>query len=203
MPGQFDAGWHSFYDALCEYCDVNKLHGLREVAESCAYAMLFPDIVVFCAPPTAIHRDERGRLHHESAMACAFADGWGLYMWHGVRVPQQLIEHPTSITTQQIVDEQNAEVRRIMIDRYGAERFMLDIGAQRIQADDYGELFRVELGDDEPLVMVRGDNATPEPDGSVKSYMIRVPPTMTTARQAWAWTFGIERAEHYAPVVET
>jgi len=43
-------------------------------------------------------------------------------------------------------------------------------------------------------VMVEVENATPEPDGHNKMYMIRVDPRCTTAREAVAWTFGIERA---------
>ena len=52
------------------------------------------------------------------------------------------------------------------------------------------------------IVMVKVRNSTPEPDGSVKDYWLRVPPDMKTARSAVAWTFGMERNE-YAPMMET
>jgi hypothetical protein len=55
---------------------------------------------------------------------------------------------------------------------------------------------------DEPLVMVKVRNSTPEPDGAYKDYFLRVPPTMRTAREAVAWTFGLE-AEDYKPTQET
>jgi len=45
-------------------------------------------------------------------------------------------------------------------------------------------------------------NATPEPDGTVRQYVLRVPPTMTTAREAVAWTFGMD-AEEYEPQMES
>jgi hypothetical protein len=50
--------------------------------------------------------------------------------------------------------------------------------------------------------MVELLNSTPEPDGSVKTYHLRVPPTMRTAREAVAWTFDVP-AEQYAPLVES
>ncbi len=50
--------------------------------------------------------------------------------------------------------------------------------------------------------MVKVVNSAPEPDGTFKDYFLRVPPTMQTARQAVAWTFGKESHE-YAPVLET
>jgi len=100
------------------------------------------------------------------------------------------------------VFDHNAEVRRVMIERYGTARYLLDSGAQAIHTDDYGTLYRKSRPDDSDLVMVKVVNATPEPDGSFKDYFLRVPPEMATARQAVAWTFAKDHAE-YAPEVET
>lgn len=72
----------------------------------------------------------------------------------------------------------------------------------KVHEDDCGELYRKELAGDEPLVMVRVVNSTPEPDGSFKRYMLRVPPTVQTAREAVAWTFDMP-PEQYRPEVQT
>jgi len=126
-----------------------------------------------------------------------------------------------------IEQESNAEIRRVMVERYGAERFLFDSGAKLIARDSVGLLYRKDLADDEPLVMVRVLNSTPEPDGVMsrdeaiaifgdaaqaainspegsrfKQYTIRVPPDMTTAHEAVAWTFGLT-AETYHPALET
>jgi hypothetical protein len=50
--------------------------------------------------------------------------------------------------------------------------------------------------------MVEVVNATAEPDGSQKTYFLRVPPETRTAREGVAWTFGMAEQE-YAPEVET
>lgn len=50
--------------------------------------------------------------------------------------------------------------------------------------------------------MVEVLNSTPEPDGSVVAYFPRVPPDVTTAREAIAWTFGMTVAD-YDPEKET
>ena len=63
-------------------------------------------------------------------------------------------------------------------------------------------MYRKELPDDEPIVMVKVRNSTPETDGTVKDYFLRVPPTSETPRQAVAWTFGVEANEYY-PTVES
>ena len=86
--------------------------------------------------------------------------------------------------------------------RYGAERYLREAGARLLAQDDYGKLWRVEFDDDEPLQMVEVVNSTAEPDGSYKTYFLRVPPRYRTAHGAVAWTFEIEK-RGYAPQVQT
>jgi hypothetical protein len=117
-------------------------------------------------------------------------------------VPAFVVVRPDWITIKHIDDEQNAEVRRVMIERYGQARYLFDSGAKEIHADDFGTLYRREFQDDEPLVMVKVVNSTREPDGSFKDYFLRVPPNVLTAREAVAWTFESE-PDGYAPAVET
>lgn len=88
------------------------------------------------------------------------------------------------------------------LDRFGPARFLIESGAKEIHRDDYGILYRTPMPGDEPLVMIKVVNSTPEPDGSFKDYFLRVPPDIERARQAVAWTF--DKPEHeYALEVET
>ena len=137
-----------------------------------------------------------------SGPAVAYPDGWTIYAIHGVRVPADIIEHPEKITAARVRDEPNAEIRRVMLSRFGEARYLQEIGAKLIQQDRFGELYRTDMNGDEPLCMVKVMNSTPEPDGSIKPYWLRVPPDMKTAHQAVAWTFGLtEKA--YAPLIES
>ena len=52
-----------------------------------------------------------------------FRDGWKIWAYHGVTVPEKLIKAPETLTIEDIRKEQNAEVRRVMIERMGWERF--------------------------------------------------------------------------------
>ena len=132
-----------------------------------------------------------------------YPDGWKIYAVHGVRVPGAIIDDPRTITVQSIEAQQNAEIRRVMLGLFGEVRYLQVSGANRVQGDECGDLYRKEVPSDEPLVMVRLVNSTPEPDGERKIYWLRVPPDVQTAREAVAWTFGIERPETYAPLIET
>jgi hypothetical protein len=51
--------------------------------------------------------------------------------------------------------------------------------------------------DGERVQLVEVVNATAEPDGSYRRYLLRVPPTACTARQAVGWTFGFDNANDY------
>jgi hypothetical protein len=166
------------------------------------------DTLYWCAKPV-VHHDRAGWLH-DDRHAAVESDIEELYFWHGVRVPAFVVLRPDRITVAHIDREANAEVRRVMIERYrhgeevhGPAAFIRDAGAVGLDHDErYGTLWRRNVPGDEPIVAVEVVNSTRAPDGSFKRYWLRVPPEMSTAREAVAWTFGL-RATQYAPVKET
>ena len=156
--------------------------------------------------PSAINLDERGRLHSESGPAITYSDTYSVYALHGVRLEngkERYIQDRSTLTVEAIESESgNAEVRRVLTELYGLEKYIQDSGAVREHEDDFGILLRKKVEGDEDLVMVKVVNSTPEPDGSYKDYFIRVPPTVTKAKEAVAWTFG-KTEEEYIPLVQT
>jgi hypothetical protein len=156
------------------------------------------DAVYWIAKP-AVHVErvaDRRRLHNSSGPALD-SDLEPLYFWHGVMVDDYVVERPELITVEQIRNERNVEVRRVLLERYTFPRYIQDTGAQKIHEDEFGELYRAELEGDEPIVMVRVLNSTLEEDGSRKPYFLRVPPTVAKARDAVAWTFGYDDSAAY------
>ena len=161
-----------------------------------------PDFCMISETPELLTVDEQNRPHNDKGPFCRWRDGSALYAIHGVRVPWTVVEHPESITVAQIEKEQNAEVRRVMIERYGLSRYIIDSGSKIVREDDYGILYKKEVSNDEPIVVVKVVNSTPEPDGSFKDYFLRVPPTITSPRAAVAWSFGMTE-EEYEPSIQT
>lgn len=213
-----DAGWLSFYNFFLEVVGLEccgQLEGLYLLADS-GWWWPFAGAVILTELPTQLHRDDRGRLHSEHGPAISYPDDFGIYAIHGVRVPREIIEAPETITAKQIESESNLEIKRVMIDRYGQGKYLLDSGAQAIHSDIMGTLYRKDIPGDESLVMVKVRNSTPEPDGSIKDYFLRVHPQLRpligvglmgepqkmTARNAIASTFGLT-GDQYAPLVET
>jgi hypothetical protein len=135
--------------------------------------------------PERICKDDQNRPHSDDGPSHRWRDGWELYHIHGVLVTRQIVMEPQTLTTQQIDAEENAEVRRVMIQRFGQERYVRESGAKvvaSIGADHEiiglrtAQLLRKEVPNDEPLVILDMLNSTPEPDGTTKRYMIRIDP---------------------------
>jgi hypothetical protein len=122
--------------------------------------------------------------------------------WRGVPVYHRIAFHPETITVAEILGERNAELRRVLLERFGFERFMDEAGAAVMDRDrDAGgerQLLRLKLEGDEDLVCVSVSCPSTE-----RRYLLRVPPTMRTCRQAVAWTAGFDDPELYKPLVET
>jgi hypothetical protein len=190
--------------------ETKQLFGFWELAQNGGRMIPHQNICWICDRREILECDDDGFLHSLTGPACAYPDGFAIYAIHGVRVPAFVVKRPHEITVETIDNEPNAEVRRVLIDRYrvgeeisGAAAFMRDAGGKRLDHDErFGTLWRRELPDDESIVLLEVVNATAERDGTRRHYWLRVPPTMTTAHEAAAWTFD-RASEEYAPEIET
>jgi hypothetical protein len=178
------------------------LSGLAQVAANAGWWWAFERVAVLTERPIALHRDNLGRLHHGDGPALRYPDGFGLHAWAGMPIPPEVAAELPTLTVERIRAEDNAEVRRVMLEHFGFDRYLRESGATRTHADECGTLWRIALPGDEPLVMVEVVNATPEPDGTVRTYFLRVPPAIRTAREGVAWTFDLTAAE-YQPLRQT
>ena len=171
-------------------------------------------------------RPGTAQLHREDGPA------WkGEYYWHGTKVPKNAVLDPEKIKPEQILKEENAEVARVMMERYGMEKFLLDANAEELDCymDQFGApvtLYEIQLGKIHSyyggtslvLHFLTMLNSTLEPDGTRKPYVLIVPATKEQAGKkddpiarhfdrkcakcAMAWTWGLVHAE-YNPEKET
>ncbi|MFE9643699.1 DUF6745 domain-containing protein [Streptomyces sp. NPDC006365] len=197
--GQHDAAWLASFDSQD---GGEELDGIATVARAAGWWWPYEKTAVVCERPVELHRDEAGRLDRGDGPALAFPDGFALHAWRGMPVPAEFLGQLGGLTPRRIREEENAELRRVMLEHYGYDRYLEESGAEPVQRDEAGVLWRIELDGDEPLLMVEVVNSTPEPDGTHRTYWLRVPPRTRTARQGVAWTFGLEEAD-YVPERET
>jgi hypothetical protein len=228
MWAAYPAYLSAFRDVLGLQLPVHeKFAPFEQAAIEGGLRFMHPEFCLVCDFPEVLLVDEQNRPHCADGPSHRWRDGWSLYHWHGVRLLDYIIERPHEITIELIDREPNAEIKRVMIERFGMARYLLEGGARVLSHDSTGILYRKDIPGDEPLVMVRVLNSTPEPDGVMsreeaietfgeaanaavgapagsrfKEYSIRVPPDIATARAAVAWTFNLP-ADEYAPELET
>jgi len=192
------------------------LDALSALAASASMWWPYRSFCVMCERPEQISLDSNVRLHNTKGKALRWADGTGWYRLSGMEVPSRFIEEPDKMTPEMIEAEGNSELRRCLIEVYGEERYLKDSGAAvvshgrngarlwaRKPASPTGSPFaNGNLFSEEAFQMVEVINSTPEADGHFKHYFIRVPPSVTSADEAVAWTFGVS-SDVYVPQVET
>ncbi len=173
-----------------------------------------------------INRDEQGRLHSALDVAIGWSDGAGFYALRGIRIARDLGRsvlaasraraialgepvpelHPETaaaiaqaepLTPQHIADAPNMEVRRVLLDAYGVERYMTDIKAKLIDEDidEIGQprkLYHAKapwLRDEGLAFVVVRDSSVR--NGTRREYSLRVDPKCKTALEAVASSAGI------------
>lgn len=204
--GQQDGAWLSTFEAADRLRPdaglMTGLAGLAEVAGHSGWWWALERVAVLTERPTLLERDNVGRLHRGAGAAMEFPDGYGLWAWRGMPIPPSLAAELPTLSADRIRHEQNAEIRRVMLEHFGYERYLHEAGARQLGTDETGTLWYLDLPGDEPLVMVEVVNSTPEPDGSSRVYWLRVPPQTRSAREGVAWTFGLT-ADEYQPLIQT
>lgn len=214
--------WLSCYDFFENECGIEackQLSGLKKLAGVCGWWTPLSNIIILQHRPLEIHMDEQNRIHNLDGAAIKFrgsSDICDVYAIHGIRVDKKVITRDYGV--KEILAEQNLEIKRVMIDLFGQEKFLLGADAQVSKnSDDWGTVYSVQIQDDEPLVMVKVVNSTPEPDGTFKDYFIRVDPNaygMTPATMsgraavASTWrnkdgTYIFSTPEEYDPAIQT
>ena len=199
-------GWCGHYEVFSKYIPetIKLLNGFFRALESGGWIFLFENMVVCTNRPKELHLDDRGRLHNSNTAALSYREGFKVYAWHGVRVPEWVIKTPHLITAQIIQEEKNQEIKRCMIEIVGGERFVRELGASKIHEDRFGELYHKVIDPALPAIAyAKLINSTPEPDGSNKIYWLRVDPQSKTCREAVGRSFLGDRWQEYNPSIET
>jgi len=203
--GQFDAGWAGFYDFFrrigLECCE--KLSGLLDISKSSGWWWPYERVVILSERPRRLIQDAQNRLHCDDGMSLLYPDGWGIWAHHGVRVNEQIIMRPHTLDPKEIIQHPNAEIRRVMTERYGLDKLMIELKAEVLDedTDDQGnnrKLLRLQIaGEAEPTVAAYV--ACPS---TGRTYALRVPPDTTKVGDGVAWTFGVDPKE-YRPQFQT
>lgn len=219
--------WASWCAYLSGFRDVIGLDLPQHVAyshyEAAAmeggFRVMHEDFCMVSDFPKIILKDSANRPHCDTGPSHEWRDGWALYHIHGVRVPEYVVERPQEITIEKINAEKNAEVQRVMIERYGESRYIEDFGMKPIAKDErFGDIYVKPMEAGTPIAKIRVVNLSPEPDGSFRVYWLNFNPAhydgdagripQAAVASTWRTTEGgkelfFKRWQDYSPVLET
>jgi hypothetical protein len=187
-----DAYWLGFYEYFFEVFNIEecgKLKGLIELAKYSGWLSMYEDTVVFQDRPMAIRLDDQNRTHCETGPAIEYSDGFGIYVWHGVRIPSVWIENKSSLTPEMALTWQNIEQRRCACEILGWAKILKGLDAKTIDEDDdpmIGTLVEVNIPD------IGREKFLKVLCGTGREFAIPVPPDVKTALEANAWTYDID-----------
>jgi len=205
--GQHDASWLAFYEYFKLACSLDKetikLCGLWQIAKNAGWFLPHEKLCWISERHNILNRDERGRLHSGNSVALAYPDGWGIYAFHGVRIPEYVIMQPEKITADDVLTERNAEIARVKLERLTVPNFITQSKAQTIDHDTDRQgyprnLLSIDIPNDPDRYLKVVQVTCPS---TKRDYMLRVPPVIKTCAEAVAWTFNMP-AKDYAPMVE-
>lgn len=168
-----------------------------DIIQSCGWVIAYENMCFVCERPTKLSFDDQNRLHASGEPAIEYADGFKVYSYHGTTLPEKYGEIlATQWKSQWLLEETNAELRRVLIQGIGYERICQELGA--VELDSWLEytLLRIdkytEINDEgyvaESMCLLK--MVCPS-TGHV--HMLRVPPDMSSAREAVCWiNWGVE-----------
>jgi internalin A len=170
------------------------LRSQKLLFEHCGFIFPCEKTCVVCDRPRYLRFDSQNRLHAEGEPAIEFADGWKIYFYHGVRLPEEYGQlHPNQWQSQWLLAEENAELRRVLIEGIGYDRLCQELEAKQIDSWQEYALLQIDNADVEPICLLK---MTCPSTGFI--HALRVPPNLTSAREAIGWVNWEIDAEEFS-----
>lgn len=188
------ASWIDFCISVL-HCDYSQSEWelYRSIVKDCGLIVPYQKVCIICDRPVKLSFDREVRLHAQGEPAVQFADGYSLYSYHGVTIPEKYGKlPPEQWRSQWLLEEWNAERRRVLMQGIGYTRICQELQATELDSwADYSLLKIRQHVDVEPIHLLK---MTCPSTGFI--HVSRVPPDIHSARQAIRWVnWGIDPEE--------
>jgi hypothetical protein len=203
----YSTEWTAFFAFFRDICGLELPDGMWEKAQawedanSAGWWWPFEDFVMVCDTPTELHHETipgagTKRLHCETGPAISWADGFGVHMWHGVRIPEWVIVEPT---VERALKERNSEIRRCAFEAIGWDTVIASMGLHPIAtapdpANAPHELALYRLPTDvynQEVNLLLMTNGSPDRSGQLRLYGETCPASITDPVEAAAWQYAV------------
>ena len=118
------------------------------LAKETGWHLFYTDIAILSEKPIEIHRNNRNQLHNFNGPAIKWADGYELHVFNGVRLTgKEKYSSQSEFTKEEILKEENADVRRELIRKIGIEKAIQIMDAKILDTHEGYELISIDIGD--------------------------------------------------------
>jgi hypothetical protein len=170
--------WATFFRDVCDLdiADAETFAAYEVMSSRNGAYSMHTDFAMISDRPVHIRRNAAGQLHSDAGAAIAWRDGWELFFWHGLLIPPShhwIVTHRDRICPENIELERNAELRRVMLEIYGFDRYAAARSAKVVAADQlHGfprRLLEIDVKGDS-LRVIEVTNGSLDPDGSRRKF---------------------------------
>jgi len=189
------AAWGSLLDFCISVLNLPDSYGrnwrvFQLIVRDCGWIYPYDKVCVVCEKPIVLSADSNYRLHAEGKPAVRFAAGFSIYAYHGVILPEWYGRlHPHQWQSKWVLKEQNAEVRRALIQGIGCDRICQELEVTELDYWQEYTLLSIEFPDDfdnycnaKPVYLLK---MTCPSTGFI--HALRVPPDVRSAIEAIRW----------------
>ncbi|MBL1178408.1 DUF6745 domain-containing protein [Pantanalinema sp. GBBB05] len=195
---EWGMGWAAVFEAASQLgikLDDDRYALFCNYFRAVGWMFPFEEQAIVCQRPQ-IHWDESGQIHALAMPAIYYPDGFSVYAYHGIHLPQKYGQyHPQQWQSTWLLEEENAELRRVLIQEIGYGRICQEL--QAIALDTWQEYSLLRLASDVDVEPVHLLKMTCPSTGFI--HILRVPPDLDSAREAIRWVnWGVDPTEFSA-----
>ncbi|OUL37602.1 hypothetical protein BV372_01185 [Nostoc sp. T09] len=194
----YECGWLDFCISELRFYKHSTWDIYQNILKNCGRIYTYQEACLICDRPTKLSFNNQNRLHAEGEPALEYADGFKVYAYEGVRLPEKygkVFVNQWQATW--LLEERNAELRRVLIQGIGYKRICEELGAIELDSwqeytllriDNYQEINRRGSTSLESMCLLK--MICPS-TGNI--HILRVPPNIASAREAISWVnWGID-----------
>ena len=202
MWAGYDCFLSSFRDVLGLDLQIyEKYAPWEQAAIHGSFRVMHEDFCIVSDFPEILKVDEQNRPHCENGPSHRWRDGWELYYWHGVRIPNNWIKDKSSLDAKTALTWENIEQRRAALEIVGWHNVLTELDAKVIDKDgdpEIGTLLEVQLPDLEVKTKILHAKC-----GTGREFAMPVPPHVTTALEANAGSYRFRVEDFNKPEIRT
>lgn len=202
--GNFWSAWDSFLTFFRHVAKLGESHGIdyskydhwEKASQHGSWRIMHPEFCIVSDRPRKLVVDEQNRPHCFDGPYCEWSDGSALFAIHGIRVPMWICETKREdFTKEMILEEQNADYRRCIIQKIGIEKTIELLGAEII------DIYESKVGGRYELLEVNYDGRGKRPylrmwNRSIDAHHIEgIAPGTKTVKEAICYRNGLKEFE--------